>query len=133
MEKKVKHLEMIQAIITRMANNSFFLKGWCVILVSALIALGARDSNKRFLLVGYYPILMSWILDAYFLRQERLFRKLYDEIRGKAEGEIDFSMDTSGLLDKPSWLLVACSRTLLLFYGAMVGAVLLAMLIVISS
>ena len=27
-EKKIKHLEMIEAIIERMAKNSFQLKGW---------------------------------------------------------------------------------------------------------
>ncbi len=28
MDAKLKHLEMIQAVITRMAHNSFLLKGW---------------------------------------------------------------------------------------------------------
>jgi len=36
MEKKLKHLEMLQGVINRMANNSFLLKGWSVVLISAL-------------------------------------------------------------------------------------------------
>src|ERR1700730_16424489 len=107
MEKKIKHLEMIQGVINRMANNSFLLKGWCVTLLSALIALAAKDHDKRFILVGYYPIIMFWILDAYFLWQERLFRKLYDKVRALNEDQIDFSMDTSPLEGRPSWLQTA--------------------------
>jgi hypothetical protein len=37
---KEKHLELIQAVISRMAGNSFLLKGWSVTLAAALLALG---------------------------------------------------------------------------------------------
>src|SRR5438034_7662532 len=94
-EAKLKHLDMVQGVINRMAVNSFLLKGWCVTLVSALLALSASDSDKRFALLAYYPSLMFWILDGYHLRQERLFRKLYDNVRLKTDSSIDFSMDTS--------------------------------------
>ena len=40
MEVKLKHLEMIQAVITRMAKNSFLLKGWSITLTAAIFALG---------------------------------------------------------------------------------------------
>ena len=35
MESKIAHLEMVQAVITRMAGNSFLIKGWSVTLVAA--------------------------------------------------------------------------------------------------
>ena len=131
MEKKIKHLEMIQGVINRLAGNSFLLKGWCVTLVSALLALAGKDSNTKFILVAYYPVLMFWTLDAYFLWQERLFRKLYDKIRLTDEDSIDFSMNYLQFAKEvPSWARVAFSKTLLLFYGTMVGAILLAMFIV---
>jgi hypothetical protein len=41
MERKLKHLELIQGVINRMAHCSFLLKGWSVILISGLFALGA--------------------------------------------------------------------------------------------
>jgi hypothetical protein len=130
MEKKIKHLEIIQGVINRMAGNSFLIKGWCVTLVSALLALASKDSNTKFIFVSYYPVLMFWILDAYFLWQERLFRKLYDKIRLTEEDSIDFSMNTSTFVKDPdSWLRVAFSKTLLLFYGTMIGAIWLAMFI----
>ena len=80
-ETKIAHLQMIQAVITRMAENSFMAKGWTVTLVTALFALAAVDANRFFVYVAYLPAVMFWALDAYFLRQERLFRKLYDQVR----------------------------------------------------
>ena len=39
-EYNVKHLEMIQAIIERMGNNSFIIKGWSFTSIGALFAFG---------------------------------------------------------------------------------------------
>ena len=80
MENKVAHLEMIQRVITRMASNSFLIKRWSVTLVAALFALTAVNMNVLFTCLAFFPIFMFWALDAYFLRQERLFRKLYDHV-----------------------------------------------------
>jgi hypothetical protein len=41
MDAQIAHLQMIQAVITRMGSNSFLLKGWSVTLVAALFALAA--------------------------------------------------------------------------------------------
>jgi hypothetical protein len=125
-EAKLKYLEFIQGAIDRMANNSFLLKGWCVTLVSALFALAAKDSNPKFLYVTFIPVIMFWILDAYFLRQERLFRKKYDEVRYKiSQGEaINFSLDTSKLASHvQSWLSTFLSITLVIFYWTMLGVI----------
>lgn len=58
MESKIKHLEMIQGIINRMASNSFYLKGWAVTLVAGIFAISAKDSEKTFFLISYIPILI---------------------------------------------------------------------------
>lgn len=131
MENKLKHLEIIQSVISRMANNSFLLKGWAVTLVSALIALGAKDTDNRFILVAYLPVIMFWILDGYFLQQERLFRNLYEKVRKIDETSIDFSMNTAPFLKETSpWLEVMFSQTLLLYYGVMIGVIFLVMVVV---
>ena len=127
MENRIRHLEFIQAVINRMANNSFLIKGWCITLVSALLGLAGKDNNKNFIIVVFFPAFMFWLLDAYYLRQERLFRKKYDEVRKSAEELSDFSMDISTVEKRvDSWLRVAFSKTLFLFYGSMIGAVLVA-------
>lgn len=46
MENKLKHLEMIQGIINRMASNSFALKGWSVTLVAGIFALSSKDASS---------------------------------------------------------------------------------------
>lgn len=132
MNNKIKHLEMIQNIISRMANNSFLLKGWSVVLVSALFVLGAKDASISFILLAYFPVLAFWILDGYFLWQERLYRKLYDKVREAGESNIDFSMDTSSVISEVNpWAEVIFSKTLSIFYGAIVGTILVVILIVI--
>lgn len=75
-----KHLEFIQAAIGRMANNSFLLKGWTVTLSAALFALAAKDANPSFAAIALLPTFAFWALDAYYLRLERQYRCLYDEV-----------------------------------------------------
>ena len=81
MESKTKHLELIQGVINRLSTNSFLIKGWSVVLVSALFALSAGNSNPAFIFLAYIPVLVFWGLDGYFLWEERKFRKLYDRVR----------------------------------------------------
>lgn len=95
MDKKMKHLEMIQGIISRMANNSFMLKGWAVTLVAGIFALAGKDTDKLYFLVAYIPVIVFWALDAYYLWQERLYRGLYEKVRLKDENEVDFSLKAS--------------------------------------
>ena len=45
MENKRKHLEFIQAIISRMASNLFFLRGWTITLIGALLALFSKNNS----------------------------------------------------------------------------------------
>jgi hypothetical protein len=129
-EKKLSHLEMIQGIVNRLSQNSFLLKGWSVILVSALFALAASNLKILFVYLAYFPATAFWILDGYFLWQERLFRALYDNVRNLRDEEIDFSMDTSIVKNRVApWIKVIFSKTLLIFHGTILGAIIVVMLI----
>ncbi len=115
------HLEFVQNVITRMASNSFLLKGWAVTLVAALFALAAQNANLGFVALALFPTIAFWILDAFYLRQERLFRKLYDDIRVKNEETIQsegpFSMNTRRFENEvESWRNTMFSPTLRIFY-----------------
>jgi len=127
MENKRKHLEFIQAIISRMAGNLFFLRGWTITLISALLALfikGSGSSNVIYFLIVL--TLVFWILDGYFLSQERLFRDLYNHVRKLKEEDIDFSMDISEYkkLKKNTLIFAMFSITLLIFYLPLIAAAL---------
>ena len=127
LDRKKLHLEFLQSAVSRMAQNSFSLKAWAVTLVSAVFALAASQSHQLFFLMCYIPLCSFWVLDAYYLRQERLFRKLYDKVR-ESEEDLKFSMDTSVVEDKVgSWLCVMFSVTLNIFYG-IVGVAVLAVM-----
>lgn len=131
MENKRLHLQLIQAIVNRMSGNSFLLKGWSVVLVSALFALAAGGSEHLFVYMAFFPALAFWALDGYFLRQERLFRKLYDRVRSLEESEVDFSMDTSAIADQVSgWRRVVFSKTLVGFHGAVSGSIFVVLLVI---
>ena len=113
-----------------MAGNSFLLKGWSVTLISALFALAAKDSNQLFVYLAYFPCLTFWSLDGYFLWQERMYRKLYQEVALKSEDTIDFELNASKYSSKvDSWFSTCFSLTLRIFHGAIFGVIVLIMLI----
>ena len=121
MEQKLKHLEFIQGIVNRLASASFRMKGWSVVLVSALLVLGVQVGSIKLGVVSLVPVLVFWGLDGYFLSQEKLFRKLYDVVRERKEEDIDFSMDVQelrsrGWLWTGDWCSAVRSRTLWPFY-----------------
>jgi len=123
MENKRKHLEFIQAAVNRMASNLFLLKGWTVTLIAALFALAAKDAKPVYFAIAYFPPFMFWVLDGYFLSQERRFRSLYDHVRKLPESEIDFSMNTEPYkkLPRNGWWASIFSRTLLIYYGTLIA------------
>ena len=73
-----KPLEFIQAIITRMASNSFQMKAWNVALASAIIGIvAAKDGKPAAAIFALLPAFAFWFLDAYYLALEHRFRELY--------------------------------------------------------
>lgn len=130
MEQKLKYLELIQGIINRMAQNSFMLKGWSVIIISALFALAAKDSVKEFIYLAYFPAIIFWILDGYFLNQERLFVKLYNKVRCISLDRIDFSMSTAEFADSENWFRAIFSKTLILFHFMVVVVIIIITIII---
>lgn len=131
MENKIKHLEFIQLVITRMNVNSFLLRGWSVTLVAALFAFAAKDTNIEYVLITYISTPLFWILDGYYLSQERKYRDLYNSIRNKKEIDIDFDMNATIMNNnKNSWLSSFFSITNLIFYGTLIAITLVVMLII---
>ena len=131
MDAKHKHLELIQGVINRLAANSFQLKGWSVVLVSAIFFLLGREEGgaPEPVAIALIPVFFFWGLDGYFLRQERLFRDLYDHVRGLEDDAIDFSMATRSFREKWTWKGAAFARTLLAFYGALALTIFLAIMV----
>ena len=90
-----KELDLIQACITRMAGNSFLLKGWAISIVAVVLALADKAIEpallSAFVLI---PLISFWYLDAFFLRTERMYRKMYEWVLEKrAKGDKNFLYD----------------------------------------
>ncbi|MFC1855329.1 hypothetical protein ACFL2A_02150 [Thermodesulfobacteriota bacterium] len=132
MGNKHKHLDYIQAIINRMASNSFLLKGWAVTLISALFVFSDKNANVKYIIIAYIPVFVFWILDGYFLSEERLFIDLYKDVSRKDESQIDFSMDTREYIKnkRNTWSHSIFSTTLRLFYLSLILVMLIIMVVI---
>ncbi|MFD5556199.1 hypothetical protein ACFWIA_20455 [Streptomyces sp. NPDC127068] len=122
-EMRVKHLELLQATIGRLGTNSFLIKGWTMALTGGLIAAAMGGAGWVGALIALMMTSGLWLLDTYYLGQERLFRSLYE--RSAAPGAAQtplFSMDTDRYAQSVPWRIVALSRTMSLFYGTLVLA-----------
>ena len=101
---RIEHLKLIQAVITRLARNSFAIKSTTAAASAALIAFLATTGSPL-ASIGGAAILPLWLLDASYLRQERRFRRLYDHIRSgcpPAFGNSQyFTMDASIAKGRP--------------------------------
>jgi len=113
----LKEIDLIQAVINRMSYNSFLIKGWGLTLVTLVFSL---QKNAADLYLAFVPLLSFWLLDAYFLRQERLFRRLYVWVinnRLQTEEHL-FSLNPGRFIkDEQSQLRIMLSITLVIFYG----------------
>ncbi|PIZ86913.1 hypothetical protein COX93_02830 [Candidatus Nomurabacteria bacterium CG_4_10_14_0_2_um_filter_30_12] len=124
---KISHLEFIQKVINRLANNSFLIKGWCVTLVAALATLSS-GTKDQYLIIAYLPVIIFCFLDTYYLWQERLYREYFEKIRSKKENDIDFSMIISNeILDKCDYFETFFSKAIMPFYLGVIGTVIVLM------
>lgn len=124
---KLKHLEFIQGTINRLSTNSFLLKGWTVLIVTALLSFAVLQNSVGMGVFTSVPLLVFWGLDGYFLWEERKYRKHYDRVRQSNSEKIDFSMDVSDLTSQVGgWLRAVFSKTLIAFHGIILISILAA-------
>jgi hypothetical protein len=79
----------------------------------------ASTKNVDFILLGIFPAIVFWFLDAYYLTQERRYRGLYDDVAGISGGDqiTVFSMDTAKYKKKKyGYWNVMWSRTIWIIY-----------------
>ena len=143
-EGRIKHMDMIQAVIARLGNDSFLVKGWAITVSGAFLGFAVNSSSWQLASASFVPTLLFWSLDAYYLWAERLFRALYDCVRTGSEEVEPFSMAAtkepflgvaarcSGQPIASRWEILR-SDTLLLFYGAICAAAGVVLLVTLLS
>lgn len=120
-----KEIDLIQACIIRMANNSFMIKGWLITIYAVVLALLPDKINIVILCVVMLMVSWAfWYLDAFFLRTEKIYRKIYDWIlleRPKNNRELLYQLNPHAYEKKinptESVFKIMFSRTLVVFYG----------------
>lgn len=74
------HINLLQGIINRLANNSASCKTWCLTLVGALVSLAGATGVPGIVTFALVPVVIFGFLDAMYLAQEREYRELYGRI-----------------------------------------------------
>lgn len=122
-EDRRQHLEFVQSVVGRMSTSSTLAKGWCLTVSTAALGFATTKSSGSVGLLGGLAILLFGFLDARYLREERKFRTLYDDVR---RGLVEpYSMDTRVYVETASdrfanncqWPSVLRSWSLWGFYG----------------
>lgn len=73
------YLQFLQNNISRMNSNSAQVKGWCIAIVAALLAIYAETGKYFFILICLIPILLFCIVDTLYLQQEHKFIGMYND------------------------------------------------------
>lgn len=122
-DQRVKHLELLQNVITRLGNNSFLIKGWCITLSGVLVVVADESPGSEAIPVALALAAGFWLLDGYYLRQERLFRALYEKAAADQEDSPPlFTMDAERYGGRVPWTGVLLSWPMLFCYGVLAAA-----------
>lgn len=127
---RVSHLQMIQAVIGRLGNDSFLIKGWAVTIAGALLGFAADRHSERLAVLSLIPTVLFWVQDSLFLRSERLFRLLHEDVRKPGSTVEPFFMNATAASfiaeydtkEAGSWPRAFFRPTLVLFYLLLVIA-----------
>lgn len=141
-EARLRHLELIQGVINRLAGNGFRIKSWSLTLVGVFLGLAVDSGNWGLALASVAPTIVFWGLDGYFLRSERLFRELHGRVAGLDEELEPFFMAATAerfVKTAPThitdyWETVFRRPVLYVFYSALlVAACLVAAIVFIAT
>lgn len=117
-----KEIDLIQSSITRMAHNSFLIKGWTISLIAVVLALSDKNINPLLLTsILVIPLISFWYLDAFFLHTEKMYRQMYETVIKKRKDGSDeqlYDLNPTQYIDQvDSRIKLMFSTTLRFFYG----------------
>lgn len=136
-EDKRAYLQMLQEPICRMSTISAIFKGFAATIVAGISAISYASTNIWVLGLSFLPVLAFAVLDVYYLKLERKFRFLFEQVR-MDKHEIDFSMK---LTNDPLENISAKARTwdcikspsIYLFYPLMIAILVVVMILKTSG
>lgn len=87
-----KHLDFIQAVVTRMSAASTSTKSWLLPVVTATYGYGMTQNAWSVIALGLGAVFLFMFLDAHYLDREKAYRALYDAV-ARDQGIPVFSLD----------------------------------------
>lgn len=91
-DEKIAYLQMLQEPISRMSTTSAVFKGFAATIVAGIAALTYGDIHTWVLGMSFIPVLSFAMLDVYYLKLEKKYRHLYEQVRTD-QHPVDFSMN----------------------------------------
>jgi hypothetical protein len=96
-----KEIDVLQGIIKRMADNSFNVKKWTVILVGVIMMLKQNIVSPMY---GIIPLVSFWVMDSKYLQLERMFVQLQNDkvkerIKNRNIGMYEFNPNSASKKD----------------------------------
>jgi ATP adenylyltransferase len=79
-EDRRKHLDYIQAVVTRQSAASSSAKAWLLPIVTATFGFALTQDSWPLAALGLVAIVLFAYLDANYLRSEKQFRRLYNTV-----------------------------------------------------
>ncbi|EET88939.1 conserved hypothetical protein [Clostridium carboxidivorans P7] len=77
------YLTMIENVISRMATNSFIVKGWTITMISAILVLAvSKNLNYKVYIIAIVADISFCFIDCFYLRTEKLYRNMYKSVLG---------------------------------------------------
>lgn len=136
-QEKCQYLQMLQEPICRMSTISAIFKGFAATIVAGISIISYETTNIWILALSFLPVLAFTIMDIYYLKLERKFRFLFEQVRND-QHPIDFSMK---LTNDPLEIISAKARTwdclkspsIYLFYPLMIAVLITVVLLKITA
>jgi carbon starvation protein CstA len=95
-----KYLDILQSVISRMADRSSSCKSLCITLVSAIAVLVTNKERSSYVWITLVPVLLFCFLDAYYLGLEQGFRVTYNEFVKKLQNNAVTGKDLFTVIPK---------------------------------
>ena len=88
-----KHLDFIQAVVTRQSAASSSAKGWLLAVVTATFGFALTQGSWPLGALGLVSVILFSYLDANYLRSEKRFRRLFNTVAQSLRMVPDFTLD----------------------------------------
>lgn len=127
-ELRVKHLEMLQSLITRMAGYGASFKSYCITVTTAVAGFALTLHKPAVVLLALLPVIAFAIADANYLRVERRFRQVFDAVRAQGWDVMPtFEMNPNTVADQTFGSAIT-SWSIVWFYAPLAVGVVIAFL-----